>query len=141
MQHRIDQIYNEQSKDYIKVKKDKVKTYKTEKVNDLKTIVDEYLKIGGESTIRDYGSRLDNRIRELEAQHHSGNHLSAELMLKYKNYKIIKKEMHDVWKIIKMSDVDKIKHDYLSYRIKRLKDVYNKVQDFYNNQMQLAQLQ
>ena len=55
MQHRIDHIYNEQSKDYIKVKKDKVKTYKTDKVNDLKTIVDEYLKIGGESTIRDYG--------------------------------------------------------------------------------------
>ena len=42
----------------------------------------------------------------------------------------MQKDLVDVLKILKMSDIDKIKHDYLTYRIQRLKDAFNNVQKF-----------
>ena len=36
----------------------------------------------------------------------------------------MQKDLIDAHKILKMSDIDKIKHDYLTYRIQRLKEVH-----------------
>ena len=54
----------------------------------------------------------------------------------------MQKELTDVHKILKMSDIDKIKHDYLTYRIQRLKDVYPtflRYQQTYQPQQQAQQ--
>ena len=45
MQQRIDQIYTEQSKEYVKSKKDRVKAYKNEKIQELNVICEDYAKI------------------------------------------------------------------------------------------------
>ena len=45
MQQRLDQIYTERSKEYVKSKKDRVKAYKNDKIQELNQIVEDYAKV------------------------------------------------------------------------------------------------
>ena len=59
--------------------------------------------------------------------------MSADKMEKYREKAALKKDLHDVWRILTMSDIDKIKHDYLTYRINRLREVYPKLAELINS--------
>ena len=64
MQLRIDQIYTEQSKEYVKTKKDKVKAYKNDKISELNQICDDYTKLGA---VEFLDTHLPNYTKSLQA--------------------------------------------------------------------------
>ena len=66
----------------------------------------------------------------MQSQNHQLDQQGQLKLNRYNKQREMQKDLVDVLKILKMSDIDKIKHDYLTYRIQRLKDAFNNVQKF-----------
>ena len=66
MQQRLDQIYTERSKEYVKSKKDRVKAYKNDKIQELNQIVEDYAKVRATEFLDFQLSRLTQALQAVE---------------------------------------------------------------------------
>lgn len=66
MQQRLDQIYTERSKEYVKSKKDRVKAYKNDKIQELNQIVEDYAKVRATEFLDFQLPRLTQALQAVE---------------------------------------------------------------------------
>ena len=76
---------------------------------------------------------LTNFENELKQNCEEDREPEEDVMVKYREKVSLRKDFQDVFKILTMSDIDKIKHDYLTYRINRLREVYSKLAELINS--------
>ena len=70
MQQRLDQIYTERSKEYVKSKKDRVKAYKNDKIQELNQIVEDYAKVRATEFLDFQLPRLTQALQTVEYELH-----------------------------------------------------------------------
>ena len=70
MQQRLDQIYTERSKEYVKSKKDRVKAYKNDKIQELNQIVEDYAKVRATEFLDFQLPRLTQALQAVEYELH-----------------------------------------------------------------------